>query len=132
MSYFFLAIADCIAIVEDNIVNQKVASLHLKKLGCLVDIAANGKEAVDSVKRIQYDVIFMDCLMPEMDGYEATIEIRKYEKGRSRVPIIAMTANAMKGDKEKCLLCGMDAFLSKPINKESLIDCLAIWAEKFK
>jgi len=118
-----------VLLVDDNIVNQKVAELFFKKLGCSVAIASNGKEAVSMGERHQHDIIFMDCLMPVMDGYEATREIRKREKGKSRVPIISMSANSMKEDKEKCLQCGMDGFLPKPITKQRLIDCLLTWKQ---
>jgi len=113
-----------VLLVEDNKANQMVASLQLKKLGCTVDVVANGLEAVEATLRIPYDMVFMDCLMPEMDGYAATQEIRRRE-GRSRhTPIIAMTANVMAGDRERCLAVGMDDYISKPIQRDQLITVL--------
>ncbi len=109
-----------ILLVEDNVVNQRVAALLLKNLGYRCDLAANGREAVDAVARQTYDVILMDIQMPEMDGFEATAEIlqRFPEEGRPR--IIALTANAMEGDREKCLQSGMDDYLSKPLRAEDM------------
>jgi PAS domain S-box-containing protein len=117
-----------VLLVEDNAVNQKVAARMLERLGCRVDKAANGKEAVEMVAALPYDVVFMDCHMPEMDGYEATREIRRSEGSGRRHSIVAMTANAMKGDREKCLEAGMDDYISKPIQKEDLIAALARYA----
>jgi two-component system, sensor histidine kinase and response regulator len=110
-----------ILIVEDNAVNQMVASRMLQKLGCQVEVAANGKIATEMVQAKQYDVVFMDCQMPVMDGFEATAEIRRGEDGNRRVPIVAMTANAMQGDRERCIEAGMDDYMSKPINKDEVI-----------
>ncbi len=119
-----------ILLAEDNIVNQKVVTHILeKKLGCRTDLAINGKEAIDSLERFDYDLVLMDCQMPEMDGYEATHTIRD-ENSPVRnhdIPIIAMTANAMKGDREKCIEAGMNDYLSKPIDIEQLKDTIARW-----
>ena len=109
----------CRALVtDDNVINQKIAVRMLEKLGCQVDVAVNGKDAVEKITQHPYDVIFMDCQMPEMDGYEATGEIRRRERDR-HVPIIAMTANAMAGDKEKCRAAGMDDYISKPVKAQA-------------
>ena len=116
-----------VLLVDDNVVNQKVASKVLEKMGCRVDVAANGREAVDSWSRMPYDLIFMDCQMPEMDGYEATGAIRRQEPAGSRVPVVALTANAMQGDRERCLEAGMDDYLSKPIKPDALRGMLTKW-----
>jgi two-component system, sensor histidine kinase and response regulator len=113
-----------VLIVEDNAVNQTVAARLLEKLGCRVDVAANGREAVEMTGLLPYDAIFMDCQMPEMDGFEATREIRKREGSSVHRPIIAMTANAMQGDRERCLNAGMDDYVSKPMEKADLIEAL--------
>jgi CheY-like chemotaxis protein len=113
-----------VLVVEDNAVNQMVAARLLEKLGCRVDVAANGREAVEMVGLLPYDAIFMDCQMPEMDGFEATQEIRSREGSSVHCPIIAMTANAMQGDRERCLDAGMDDYVSKPIRKADLIEAL--------
>ncbi len=109
-----------ILLVEDNDVNQLVARKMLEKMGCTVDIANNGHEAVEQFDKKDYDLIFMDCQMPEMDGFEATEAIRKKENGEDKITIVALTANALQGDKEKCLAAGMNDYISKPVSKESL------------
>ena len=111
-----------ILVAEDNLVNQKMVVRMLEKMGCRVDLAANGAEAVKRAVPSTYDLIFMDCQMPEMDGYEAAAEIRRRENGSKHTPIIAMTAHAMPGDREKCLQAGMDDYIPKPIKRESLSD----------
>jgi two-component system sensor histidine kinase/response regulator len=116
-----------VLVAEDNQVNQKVA-LHLLELrGCQVDVVANGQEAVAAVQRIGYDVVLMDCQMPVMDGFEATRAIRAYEGVARHTPIIAMTAGAMAGDRERCLDAGMDDYITKPVTGAALDQGLAPW-----
>jgi PAS domain S-box-containing protein len=112
-----------VLVAEDNIVNQKVALRQLQKLGLSADAVSNGREVLEAMDRIGYDVILMDCQMPEMDGYEAT-QILRRDPLLSKVYIIAMTANAMQGDKEKCLECGMNDYVPKPIRTSDLAAAL--------
>jgi two-component system sensor histidine kinase/response regulator len=117
-----------VLVAEDNVVNQKVASRLLEKLGCRVNVVANGHETVEASGRVAYDCIFMDCQMPEMDGYEATAMIRQRDAQIGRhTPIIAMTANALQSDRERCLKAGMDDYVSKPIQAEVLAKTLQKW-----
>jgi PAS domain S-box-containing protein len=116
-----------ILLAEDNITNQQVALGHLEKLGCRADVVANGLEAIEAIRRIAYDVVLMDCMMPEMDGFAATAAIRDLERqpgsvlaDRPRLTIIALTANAMIGDRERCLAAGMDDYVSKPVRASDL------------
>ena len=100
----------------------------LEKLGCRVDVAWNGKEALDMAQRFFYELMFIDCQMPGMDGFEATERIREYQRGcGSYVPIVALTANAMGGDRERCLACGMDDYLAKPVTAERLEAVVRHW-----
>jgi len=117
-----------ILVAEDNRVNQTVISRMLQKLGHRVDVAANGLEAVSALRRITYDLVFMDCQMPEMDGFGATRSIRAGEAGTPRhIPIVALTANAMHGDREQCLAAGMDDYIAKPVTKQALAAALERW-----
>jgi two-component system, sensor histidine kinase and response regulator len=113
-----------ILLAEDNVVNQKVATRLLEKLSYSVDIVANGREAVNAWQTGKYDLILMDCQMPELDGYSAAREIRGLEGGGVRIPIVALTAHAMKGADAECLAAGMDDYLTKPIEKHKLEECL--------
>ncbi|EGU60380.1 signal transduction histidine kinase, partial [Vibrio nigripulchritudo ATCC 27043] len=120
-----------ILLVEDNDINQIVAQGMLENIGIQSDIASNGIEALEALSQpaSAYQLILMDCQMPEMDGYEATMAIRDGEGGKQYrgIPIIAMTANAMKGDMEKCLAAGMSDYISKPVNPDSLEEVLSKW-----
>jgi CheY-like chemotaxis protein len=116
-----------VLVVDDNIVNQKMAVKMLEKLGCTIEVANNGLEAVERVEKSTYDLVLMDCQMPEMDGYEATVKIRLHENSSKHTLIIAMTAYAMQGDRERCLKAGMDDYIAKPIKKESLFKMMEKW-----
>jgi two-component system sensor histidine kinase/response regulator len=117
-----------ILVAEDNVVNQKVARRMLEKLGCRVDVVANGREALDALVQQPYDLVFMDCQMPEMDGYAATKAVREREQQTgSHIPIIAMTANALQGDRETCLEAGMDDYVRKPVQAAELLAMLQKW-----
>jgi PAS domain S-box-containing protein len=118
-----------ILVAEDNATNQKVLLKFFEKIGCRADAFANGKEILQILEKRSYDVIFMDCQMPEMDGYEATRKIREKESttGKRRVPIVALTANALTGDREKCIVAGMDDYLTKPVDFQILKETLSKW-----
>jgi signal transduction histidine kinase/DNA-binding response OmpR family regulator/HPt (histidine-containing phosphotransfer) domain-containing protein len=109
-----------ILVVEDNEVNRLVAGDLLTELGCIVTFASNGREGVDAVARESFDLVFMDCQMPVMDGLAATAEVRRREAGETRLPIVAFTANAMQGERERCLAAGMDDYVSKPVTMAAL------------
>jgi CheY-like chemotaxis protein len=111
-------------LVEDNVINQKVTTAILRKLGYDVDIAENGRIAVDMIDRYSYNIVFMDCQMPVMDGYNATRELRSRNVS---TPIIGVTANAMEDDRDKCLRAGMDDYLPKPVKIASIKALLQRW-----
>ncbi len=123
-----------ILLAEDNKVNQMVAVQILENIGCKVVTAENGMEAIDFYKQQPFDFIFMDCQMPDVDGYEASQTIRKHEADneRKRLPIVAFTANVMQGDREKCLAAGMDDYVGKPVKPEDLEKMLIKWLPKEK
>ncbi len=118
-----------ILIVEDNRANQQVAQAMVERLGCRCSIANNGIEALKLLELAKYDVIFMDCNMPVMDGYETTNKIRQLEAEISQIPIIAMTANVLKGDREKCIQAGMNDYTRKPLKLEKIIEKLERWID---
>jgi CheY-like chemotaxis protein len=113
-----------ILLAEDNVVNQKLAMRLLQQMGYRADLASNGIEAIECVQRQTYDVVLMDVQMPEMDGLEAARRIVARGKPNDRPRIVAMTANAMQGDREECLAAGMDDYLTKPIRVERLVESL--------
>jgi CheY-like chemotaxis protein len=119
-----------VLLAEDNPVNQKVATRLLEKMGCQVEVARNGREVLDMLHGIPYDVVFMDVHMPEMDGLEAAQTIREREMHGSRLPIIAMTASALAEDQERCIAAGMDDFISKPVKLKQLRQIVARLAVK--
>ena len=114
-----------ILLAEDNRVNQALARRLLQKQGYTVVIAENGREALIALDTENFDLVLMDVQMPEMDGFEATASIREKERTTgTRLPVIAMTAHAMKGDEERCLMAGMDGYISKPISPQKLFEAL--------
>ena len=116
-----------VLLAEDNATAQVVSGMMLRRLGCTVDVAANGREAVDRLGDTSYDIVFMDCEMPQMDGFEATRAIRARADDKARIPIIAVTAQAMQGDRERCIAAGMSDYLTKPVQEEAFADALKRW-----
>ncbi len=120
-----------VLIAEDNVVNQKVAKKQLEKLGIQADAVANGLEVIEALESLPYDLVLMDCQMPEMDGFQATEAIRSHVSVElSKIPVVAMTANAMKGDREKCLASGMNDYVSKPVSINELANVLKKWLRR--
>ncbi len=118
-----------ILLAEDNPINQKLAVILLQKAGYVVDTVDNGQQALEQLKQAPYNAVLMDVQMPELDGFEATQQIRKSEKGGQHIPIIAMTAHALKGDRERCLAAGMDDYVSKPLEPQFLLSVLERWIQ---
>jgi PAS domain S-box-containing protein len=123
----FRSTAPRVLVAEDSPVNQIVAVRMLERCGCTVDVVSDGRQALKALSAQRYDAVMMDCQMPEMDGYEATTELRRRENGNHHTPVIAMTAHAMDGDREKCLEAGMDDYISKPMRREDVIETLRRW-----
>jgi CheY-like chemotaxis protein len=117
-------------VAEDNVVNQRVAAHMLDRLGFRVDVVGNGLEAVEALRKAPYDIVLLDCMMPEMDGYEAAMAIRALPEPVASVPIVALTARALEGDRERCLAAGMNDFLSKPISLVPLRAMMDKWAPR--
>jgi CheY-like chemotaxis protein len=116
-----------VLVAEDNPVNQRVAVRMLERLGLQADVAKDGLAAIRCLARRSYDLVLMDCQMPELDGFEATAEIRATEAPGQRTTIIAMTASAMHGDRERCLAAGMDDYVAKPVRIDELRVVLERW-----
>lgn len=117
-----------VLIVEDNKINLMVAQAILESLGCTIEIAENGRSGIERMAAGGFDMVLMDCQMPEMDGFEATRAWRVREgTGTARLPIVALTANALKGDRELCLAAGMDDYLAKPFTRTQLASVLSRW-----
>ncbi|MDP3184406.1 MAG: response regulator [Anaerolineales bacterium] len=117
-----------ILLAEDNLINQKLAVVLLQKAGFSVDTVENGLQAIEKVQKEPYNAVLMDVQMPEMDGFEATRRIRRWEGGEKHIPIIAMTAHVLKGDRERCLEAGMDDYVSKPLESQAFLAALDRWA----
>ncbi|HMC22009.1 MAG TPA: response regulator, partial [Thermoanaerobaculia bacterium] len=116
-----------ILVVEDNVVNQKVAIGQLRHLGYEAEVVGSGAEAIDAIRRRSYDLILLDCQMPDIDGYDVARSIRRMASATRRIPIVAMTAHAMEGEREKCLAAGMDDYLAKPVSTQRLSTVLVRW-----
>jgi CheY-like chemotaxis protein len=116
-----------VLVVEDNAVNQKVAVMLLAKLGVRADLASDAREALEMLRILPYDLVLMDCQMPEMNGYEATQEIRRMTGTNRNVPVVALTADVIGGTKERCLQARMNDLLTKPVDLESLSRALRTW-----
>lgn len=121
-----------ILVVEDNLVNQKVIRIILEREGYHYEIATDGIEAIEKFRSGKFDLVLMDCQMPKLDGLDACQRIREIEvvQNKGRCPIVAMTANAMKGDRERCLSFGMDDFLAKPFKSIDLLSIIQTWGKR--
>ena len=117
-----------ILVAEDGLINQKILLRMLEQAGCTADVVPNGLQAIEAVEAVKYDIVFMDVHMPEMDGLEATRKIVNSHRASGRPKIIALTADAMSGDKEKCIEAGMDDYISKPVRLEDVLSILKRWA----
>jgi CheY-like chemotaxis protein len=118
-----------ILVVEDNLTNQEVALAILERIGCTAEAVGDGHEALESLRTIPYDLVLMDCQMPEMNGFDTAVRIRNPDSGvrNPRIPIVALTAHAMRGDREECLAAGMDDYLAKPVEPARLAAMLDKW-----
>ena len=114
-------------IAEDSQINQIVAARALERCGCRVEVVGDGTCALKALETSRYDLVLMDCQMPGMDGYEATTELRRREGAERRTPVVAMTAQAMDGDRRRCLAAGMDDYISKPMRSRELMELLTRW-----
>ena len=122
-----------ILLVEDNVLNQKVVTFNLRKLNYNVTTVNCGSDAINEIKIKSYDLILMDIMLPEMDGFETTVEIRKYEEEagiEKQVPIVALTANTLDNDREKCIQAGMNEYLAKPFTAQELVDVIEKFVQK--
>jgi CheY-like chemotaxis protein len=120
-----------VLVVEDNLVNQTVTQRLLEERGFQADVVADGRAAVARLRRCgEYAAVLMDCQMPEMDGWEATRQIRRLENGARHIPVIALTANVMAEDRERCAASGMDDFMAKPLRRHTLRDMLDRWVAR--
>lgn len=119
-----------ILVAEDNPVNQMVVASLLRRFGCEVDVVADGRRAVECCAATDYDLVFMDCMMPLLDGYDATRTIRAEAPRHQRVPIVALTARNLDGERERCLACGMDDYLTKPIEGARLRVAVERWTRR--